>query len=312
MPYDAGIIAALEDALSECFHYHRELKLFLIRSGVSESKFEGAKGRADARARASCKYTHGTKRYIVQELFEIYSKCVEGDIVFAALITGVVKGMFPDATDKAKCAISYLKERIKNDHSEKILRSEELDRERKRREQETNAAELAHTLDIQKAKDDLRAMFFALSCKGDVQKRGYLLEDFLRDLFKHEGVDPKASFKNIGEQIDGSFQWNGQTHLVEAKWVAKPISGSEFGAFMYKISGKTVDTRGLYISINGYSKEALKGLTTKGDLRFVCLDGAHIVRGLEFGQSFLSILKAAWRHASETGEAYFPVNAMGC
>jgi hypothetical protein len=76
---------------------------------------------------------------------------------------------------------------------------------------------------------------------------------------------------------------------------------------MYKIEGKTADTRGLFVSINGYSQDALRGLTGKGELRFVCIDGAHITRCLSPGSSLDSMLEEIWRHADETGEAYLPV-----
>jgi hypothetical protein len=114
----------------------------------------------------------------------------------------------------------------------------------------------------------------------------------------------------VGEQIDGSFSWRGRTYLTEAKWVKEPVAGAEFGAFIYKIEGKTADTRGLYISINGYSPTALVGLKGKGALRFVCIDGAHIVRAFGVGQSFQALLDAIWRRADETGQAYLPVSEM--
>ena len=76
---------------------------------------------------------------------------------------------------------------------------------------------------------------------------------------------------------------------------------------MYKIEGKTVDTRGLFISITGYSHEGIAGLRMKGELRFACIDGTHLMRSLEPGRDFPTILAIVWRHASETGEPYLPV-----
>jgi hypothetical protein len=92
--------------------------------------------------------------------------------------------------------------------------------------------------------------------------------------------------------------------------VAKPIAGGEFGAFTFKIEGKTADTRGLFVSVNGYSAEAIRALNGKGALKFICLDGAHIVRALSPGQTLRAVLDQAWRHADETGEAYLPVSKM--
>ena len=110
----------------------------------------------------------------------------------------------------------------------------------------------------------------------------------------------------MGEQIDGAFVWRTRTYLVEAKWTKDPAAGKEFGAFNYKIEGKTADTRGLFISVNGYSPEAIAGMNGKGALKFVCLDGTHLMRALLSDDGLPALLELLWRHADETGEAYLP------
>ena len=153
------------------------------------------------------------------------------------------------------------------------------------------------------------ALAAGIDALQDPQQRGYALERFLNEFLEFEGLNPRGSFKIIGEQIDGSFAWASSTYLVEAKWVKDRIAGAEFGAFIYKIGGKTADTRGLYISINGYSEQALEGLQKKGELRFVCIDGSHLMRALNYGWDFPKLLNIVWRHASETGEAYLSVSS---
>jgi hypothetical protein len=143
----------------------------------------------------------------------------------------------------------------------------------------------------------------------DHQARGYALETFLNEFMEYEGLGPRSSFKLVGEQIDGSFSWSGRTSLVEAKWVKEQVDGASFGAFDYKIRGKTADTRGLFISINGYSPTAIIGLNGKGALLFVCIDGAHLHRATEYGWDLQRVLRIVWRHADETGEAYLPVSS---
>ena len=72
-------------------------------------------------------------------------------------------------------------------------------------------------------------------------------------------------------KIDGSFLWADRTYLVEAKWVSTPVGGAGFSNLMYKIEGKSADTRGLFVSINGYSREAIEGLRRKGELFASCV-----------------------------------------
>ena len=59
--------------------------------------------------------------------------------------------------------------------------------------------------------------------------------------------------------------------------------------------------------MNGYSQEGINSLNMKGDLRFICLDGAHILGALQPGMTFSAILDAVWTHAGQTGEAYMPI-----
>ncbi|MEE8531269.1 MAG: hypothetical protein V3S34_03555, partial [Hyphomicrobium sp.] len=135
----------------------------------------------------------------------------------------------------------------------------------------------------------------------------YMFEKFLTDLLEFEELQPRGSFRVIGEQIDGSFLWRNRTNLTEAKWSSKRVAGAEFGAFTFKIEGKTADTRGLFIAINGYTETAIQALNGKGSLRFVCLDGAHLMRAFEPMWSLVRVLEVVWRHADETGEAYLPI-----
>jgi Arc/MetJ-type ribon-helix-helix transcriptional regulator len=308
MPFDAGTLSLVEDALSEGFAYHNGLDAFLLRCGLEAKDLTKARGQADERGKASPRaFRKAPKRFVAQEVLALLAgKGAAGDIIVAAMITGFTRGDFSSASEKARQAISLLASKIATDREEKAeerreraaeLRERERADERRREQAATQAAASRETL-LQR--------FMTLASEGNAQSRGYLLETFLNDLFEFEGLEPRGSFRIIGEQIDGSFKWRARSNLVEAKWVAAPVAGAEFGAFLYKLEGKSLDTRGLFISINGYSPEALAGLGSKGELRFVCLDGAHLVRALSPGASLPQILERIWRHADETGEAYLP------
>ena len=52
----------------------------------------------------------------------------------------------------------------------------------------------------------------------DPQPRGYAFEQFLKDVFDAYGLSARASFRLLGEQIDGSFVLDNQTYLLEARW----------------------------------------------------------------------------------------------
>lgn len=310
MPFDAATLGLVEDALSECFSYHNSLDNFLTRSGVSSRALKLARQSAEDRiAGSNREYTRAPKRFVVQEILAlITTDRTEGDKIVAAMVTGLVDGNFPQATPAAKVAIEGLTAKRNNDAADRERQRTE---EREKKEAIKKSADNAKTeafLSRQAQRDKFRDRFMGLMAEGNAQARGYLLESFLNEFFEFENLEPRKSFKLLGEQIDGSFSWRSRTSFVEAKWVKDPVAGAEFGAFNYKIEGKTVDTRGLYISINGYSPEAIRGMNAKGALKFVCIDGAHIVRAVSTPEGLKAILERIWRHADETGESYLPVS----
>ncbi len=163
----------------------------------------------------------------------------------------------------------------------------------------------------QVTREQLHIMLNDLRAISDPQKRGYELESFLNELFALEGLRPRGPFRMTGEQIDGSFVWRNRTHLLEAKWTKLLAGGAQFGAFRFKLDGKTVDTRGLFVSVDGYSTDGLAALRTKGNLKFVCIDGEHLAAAVKPSGSLLNILDLIWRHADETGEPYVSASKLG-
>jgi len=59
------------------------------------------------------------------------------------------------------------------------------------------------------------------------QERGYAYEAFLKELFDAYGLSARASFRLVGEQIDGSFVLHHDTYLLEAKWQNAPVGVSD-------------------------------------------------------------------------------------
>jgi len=307
MPYRPHIVALLETGLSECFKYHDALDDFVRRAGLTAPRMSSARERAEGRNKQSQRgFSRAPKRLVVQELLRDLDTCkADDDRLVAALITALCKGEFPDATPDGQAAINRLKE-------ERVGEARESAERRAEQRRNTREAELKEerAAAAKRAKrEEFSRSFLELSQIVDPQMRGFRLEKFLNDFLDYEGLNPRGSFKLMGEQIDGSFAWNGRTYLVEAKWVKMPVGGAGFGGLMYKIEGKSADTRGLFISINGYSQDALRGLQTKGELRFACIDGTHLMRSLEYGYSFPKLLEIIWRHAGETGEAYLPASS---
>lgn len=91
---------------------------------------------------------------------------------------------------------------------------------------------------------------------------GYAFELWLNELFKVFKMDPKGSFRNTGEQIDGSFRVDGDPYLMEAKWHSKRKRKLVICTFQGKLNEEASWTRGVFISWQGFSSD---GLTAFGN-----------------------------------------------
>ncbi len=155
--------------------------------------------------------------------------------------------------------------------------------------------------------DDLRTRFNQLATQKAAQSRGIALEVFLSDLFKHYELETKGSFSLAGEQIDGAFLADGTDYIVEAKWTAKKTEPKEIRDFNGKIEGKLENTLGVFISINGYTEEAINYYKGKRS-KVLFFDGSDLHFILEERIGFLELLKRKKSHASQTGSVYYPAS----
>ena len=103
------------------------------------------------------------------------------------------------------------------------------------------------------------------------QSRGFAFEKYLKALFEICGLEPRGSFKLIGEQIDGSFILRNEVYLLEAKWTSKSVDRGDLVIFNDKVMSKSGFTRGLHISYSGYSDEALTTLAKGRTINIVLM-----------------------------------------
>lgn len=141
------------------------------------------------------------------------------------------------------------------------------------------------------------------------QQRGRDFEKFLQALFETEGLKPRLRFRPKGEEIDGSFLLNGRVFLVEAKWHADPIPASSLYVFKGKVDGKLVSTIGIFVSMSGYSKDAVDALTAGKSLNVLLFNREDIEASVGVNGGFIQVLEAKLRAAAEEGSAFFPYQA---
>lgn len=140
------------------------------------------------------------------------------------------------------------------------------------------------------------------------QPRGYAFEIFLKDMFDAYGLSARASFRLVGEQIDGSFVSGGDTYLLEAKWTNDLVGAATLRSFNGKVEDKARWSRGLLLSYSGFSSE---GLTAFGRGKSViCMDGRDLHDILSRGLDFTAILAMKARRAAETGQPFVRVEDL--
>tara|TARA_R110001583_G_scaffold155648_3_gene307296 strand:- start:739 stop:1620 length:882 start_codon:yes stop_codon:yes gene_type:complete len=134
------------------------------------------------------------------------------------------------------------------------------------------------------------------------QPRGFAFEKFLKELFDANGMDGRASFRVVGEQIDGSFEMSGETYLLEAKWTNKPVDASDLRSFNAKVEDKASWSRGLFVSDSGFTEDGLLAFGKGKSL--VCMDGLDICEMLQRKLSLQEVLSRKVRRAAETGKPF--------
>jgi hypothetical protein len=150
----------------------------------------------------------------------------------------------------------------------------------------------------------LDLLYDTLRKEPDRQKAGLALEKLLTDLFNAFELEARKPFRVVGEQIDGSFAMENEVYILEAKWTKDPTDQKELYAFRGKIEGKSPFTRGLFISINGFSEDSVKALVTGKTPTFVLMNGAELKAILEGRVKLPELIRQKARHLAEEGDPY--------
>lgn len=135
------------------------------------------------------------------------------------------------------------------------------------------------------------------------QGRGRLFETFLQELFNRQSIKMGDSFRLESEQIDGTFKFEGENYIVEAKWQDPSVSTAQLYTFAHKVDGK-MHGRGLFVSVNGFSTEGIKGIVHGKHIQTMLMDGEDLSYVLEQRISLEAMLDYKIRAAQTRGEVY--------
>lgn len=139
------------------------------------------------------------------------------------------------------------------------------------------------------------------------RRRGREFEQVLYRMLVEAELAPRIRFRPIGEEIDGSFVHEGRVILLEAKWTQEPLPASSIYQFRGKVEGKLVGTIGVFISMSGFSANAVDALVAGKVINTILFDGDDM-RAIAAGQvDFAAALDRKLRAAAETGTPYVPL-----
>jgi len=141
------------------------------------------------------------------------------------------------------------------------------------------------------------------------QERGFAFESFLDAVFAAFGLSPRKSFRLVGEQIDGSFEIDHNTYLVEAKWQKSPIGDRDLESFAGVVRRKATWARGLFISYSGFSEDGLRAFG-QGEKSIICLTGDELHDIFAYNLSLIEVLNLKARRAAETVEIFVPLREL--
>jgi hypothetical protein len=138
------------------------------------------------------------------------------------------------------------------------------------------------------------------------QSRGRRFNHVIAELLRCWAIDARVSLRSAGE-IDVAFACNGVRYVLEAKWEKARTDTGHIAKLQKRVRQRLAGTYGIFLSMSGYSDEALADVAHGERLEVVLLDAGHfeaMLSGMVAPQELLSLVQD---QASFLGEAYAPL-----
>lgn len=205
---------------------------------------------------------------------------------------------------EAEDSLGHLRVLVENHDAS--LETERKKQEQRRREQD----ERTRKQSFSETRERLRDQFLTLYAALDRQQSGYGLEDLLYRIFDLFELQPRGPFRLAGEQIDGAFVHEATDFLLEAKWQKAPANLEALRDLDGAVASNLDNTLGLFISIHGFTREALDRYRQGNRPRMVCMDGADLMAVLEGQIDMSDLLRRKKAIASQRGEVFVPISKI--
>lgn len=295
----ANAIQALKDALTAAFWFKKDLYSYAKAAVGGEPLFLTGIDWTDANV-----YKRDSVSLFVDRL--VREQDEHQDLLLALIVDVAAMDDFPqlrraeDADAKiaeAKAAVGRLRALVKP--YEQAL----LERQRERERIDASKVEAAERRATAQRLAELMSRYVEI-VQMPPQQRGFALEGLLRDLFDTFDLDPRASFRVSGEQIDGGFTIDNTHFVLEAKWEKSPANRATLDGFHAKVERRADITQGLLVAIEGFEPAAVELHSRRGS-HIVLMDGGDLYAVLDGRIDLRDLLRRKLRHAAMTGEILY-------
>ena len=284
----------IKEGIANLYWYKDDLKKAWLRSGVEEGICHSLflKKTADGKKL--------TKRQLMDALYEAirrtdYNKRLEVSRNFVRTLVEHKNFVPQDAhhrIEKAETCALKLKDMVAQQQKQAEYRYSSI---RRRAQESHKDSYCIQLLNLQE--------YFKSITKLNPHSRGYELEKIFTRLMRISGIPVEEPFKIEGEQIDGAIKYDAHHYLLELKWIDGKVGHKEISSLYLKVEGK-LDTRGIFIAMNGFSKEVISSLPRGKAIKVLLLDGVHITNVIAGTYTFQALLERAISQASRCGEIY--------
>ena len=209
-------VIALKEALCQIYWYKTDLKSFVFQC-VSNKPLLASINWSALKRQISSDVVDGLIASGERGLSDLTHLCV----CVAEMDTFTHLERLEDGAAKAKQAkIAVEQLRTIVEPSQRKTESARAGDQRQQAEKKKVSATVAVQEKLRELLDRYRKLVVA---SHDPQARGYELERLMYEVFRLFDLDPKASFKSAGEQVDGGFSLDGSDYLFEGKWTASQV-----------------------------------------------------------------------------------------
>lgn len=131
--------------------------------------------------------------------------------------------------------------------------------------------------------------------------RGRVFNGFVADVLRAHGITAMDNIRRPHGEIDVAFTLNGTRFLLEAKWEKAKSDGGQLAKLDQRLRESLAGTRGVFLSMTGFTPDAVIGRSTGQQIAIVMIDVSHFEAMLAGLLTPAALFGAVLDHAAFVG-----------